>query len=800
MPDKEENKKDLLNTSPFNKIASSIKQNMDRLYQSTWFSTSLEKDSRESIVSNINGYIDNIMSNNLDISGVSNISNLYKRLKQTSDDPSTLTAFRNLFENKTLMNSIFSSYSQNRYLYDYDAEIDVVCKYMNKIEESLLVLKDNVLSTDHFSKDFISVINNSDNSDDELFSKRLDELKKTYNLLEKYEEYYYNASKYGEEFVYHVPYSKAISRIVKDRENLNITKANLNLEAGTFNGRQLPPKFDKVRNVTKTFGVLEVELCKSGVVSSIYESYEKDNRDRMLISEQSMETAFNENVMLFDEETPPKKRDDINDPISIDDTNVYKDRGQDSNILKVLGKLGKPYYKTKDGIIPNKDLDDYMDNYEKEASADDGLYDMNKRSGKKTKFDIPGCILNSLDRHNVIPIFINGEDICLGYYYFEFQEKRDFMINSSMRLSDPMMSVTNGNNFASENDQAEHDKALRYISSELSKYIDASFINRNQDLKKEIYAILKYNQIYNSSNPNKMRVTFIPPEDITHIYFELDPHTHRGRSDLHKAMLPAKLYTAMYITASIMIMTRGYDKRVYYVNPGIEANLTEALMNVINQVKQGNFGIRQIRNNLNQVLNITGRFNDYFILKNPNGDSPVNMEVIQGQNIDIKTDLMNMLEEMAINSTGVPIEIVQTRQNSMDYAIQLTMSNSKFLRLVFKRQAKANIFFSRITEKVYNYHFKKNDMLSFELPPPTFLSVTNNTQFFDNLNNYATHIVEMEWDGSQDDEVGKNWFMKEIKKDMAGTYYNKEYMQRVLKRAKHLAQIFPLPPKPPENG
>ena len=498
-----------------------------------------------------------------------------------------------------------------------------------------------------------------------------------------------------------------------------------------------------------------------------------------------MHSVYLESGEIIEEERPPAKLPaGSNRPIAIDDTNVAKgkDRGQDTHFLANLKRIGKK----KEPLIPDNEIDDYLKNMDKEVSADDGLINLNPKYGDKNrnnKFDIPGAIIKQLDRHNVIPMIIDN-DICLGYYYFEFQEKRDFMINSSMRLSDPMMTITNGNNFASENDQAEHDKALRYISSTLSQYIDSNFINRNQDLKKEIYAILKYNQVYNNPNPNKMRVTFIPADDIEHIYFDLDPHTHRGRSDLHNSMLPAKLYSAMYITTSIMTMTRGYDKRVYYVNPGLEANLTEAMFNVINQIKQGNFGIRQIRNN-------------YFILKSPSGESPINTEIISGQNIEIKTELMNLLEEMAINPTGVPLELVQTRMNSMDYAIQLTMSNSKFLRLVFKRQAKVNEKFSRILEKVYNYHYKKNDILEFNLPPPTFLTITNNTQFFDNLNNYAAFIGDMKWDGDPNDENGKNTFIKEIKIAMAGTYYNQDFMDAILRKAKQKAQIFPLPPKQP---
>ena len=50
---------------------------------------------------------------------------------------------------------------------------------------------------------------------------------------------------------------------------------------------------------------------------------------------------------------------------------------------------------------------------------------------------------------------------------------------------------------------------------------------------------------------------------------------------------------------------------------------------------------------------------------------------MQGQQIEIKTELLNLLEEAAINSTGVPLELIQSRQ-SPDYAMQLTMSKTKF--------------------------------------------------------------------------------------------------------------------------
>ena len=803
MPDKkkDDKSKELLTKSPFNKMADNIRDGLNKIYQSFRFTTPDIKDSREDIRRNIDSALDSIISNNTDVSGEGNVSRLLKRMMQTANSSDTINAFKNLFEDRQLMSSVFTSYSQNRYLYDYDAEIDVIIKYMPKLKEALLIMKDNVLSTDHFSKDFINAKNISDLSNDNMFERRMNELKMYYNLLDKFEDWYFKTSMYGETFIYIVPYSRGIANIMKDKENIAIDKGTMNLESFeyNFNGTRqpLPSKFESVRSVLKEIGNIEIEINHSNCIQSVIQETVQNYKQIKSFNEQSMETYFNEEVLL--EEKPPKQMTNAssNKPIAIDDYNVAKDdKHTDSNLINSLQKIKK--IKKKEPLIPDDKIDDYIKSIDKDISADDGLISvgLDGKVKSKTKFDIPGAIVKELDRHNVIPIMVDTE-ICLGYYYFEFQEKRDFLINSSMRLSDPMMTVTNGNNFASENDRSEHDKALRYIASEISKYIDSKFVNRNQDLKKEIYAILKYNQIYNNPNPNKMRVTFIPTDDIEHIYFEIDPYNRRGRSDLHESMLPAKLYTAMYITTSIMSMTRGYDKRVYYVNPGIEANLTEAMFNVINQIKQGNFGIRQIRNNLNQVLNIQGRFNDYFILKSPNGESPINMEVISGQNVEIKTELMNMLEEMSINPTNVPVELVQTRMNSMDYAIQLTMSSSKFLRFIFKRQSKVNKKFGRILEKIYNYHYKKNDMLDFTLPPPTFLSVTNNTQFFENVNNYATQVAEMTWDGDPNDEFGKNTYIKEIKKAMTGSYYNQEFMDKILKKAKQIAAIMPMTAKQP---
>lgn len=778
--------KDLTQDSNVKKLFGFVQSGLNKLYQNTFYTTPENRNSREAIGRDINNALDHIISNNLDISGEPNISRLYSRIMNAQNDKDTVKAFEKLFDDKQLMSSLMASYSDNRYLYDFDGEIDIILKYMPKLHEALKTKRDNVLTTDHFSKDYITAINTSDITNDDIFSKRMDEIKKQYRLLDKFEEWYDMTSKYGDQFIYIVPYSKAFKNLLKNKID-EPSRLKMSFESGVVcnvdgTDVKLPKKFNNVSESTwKSIGNIEIECNFSGKIESAIQEHADAMKERESIHEQSMSYMF-EQAMTE----------------GVDLKNIAKDiaTGQpNTDQMKSnvdVSKLTKLKKLKKVPLIPDEDLDKYLSEIDKENKknvSSDGLTNLADYDNSKVNIDILGCVVKTLDRHCVLPCCVDGE-ICLGYYYFEFENKDKFDYRNNPKYSSPMLSMNNTDFLTG--DGRDRDRALRYISSELSKYIDAKFIKKNQDLKRELYAILKYNETMNLNETTKIRVTFIPAEDIVHCYNKIDRKTHRGISDLQESLLPAKLYTAMYITASIMTMTRGYDKRVYYVDPGTEDNITDAMLTVLDQVKKGNFGLRQIRTNLNQVLNITGRFNDFIIPKQAGGDAPIQMEVLQGQDINIKTDLMQMLEQMAVNATEVPMDVIETRL-SVDYAIQLSMSNSKFLRVCFKRQSVWNELGSRILTKIYNYQYNTHDSIEFELPPPVTLNVVNSTQFMDNLNNLAAHICEIEWNGSDDDEQGKNAFMKEIKKLYAGTFYNKNLIAKTLARAKQVGTIKPVP-------
>lgn len=741
-------------------LIGTIRDSLKDLYQKSFYTPASSRDDLINIKNQINNSLNNIQSNNIDNVGELNITNFYNRIMSAQGDKNVISSFKDIFENPTVMDSIIGdSHNVSMYQRAIDAEIDTILKYMPKLAEALSTKTDNVLTSDHFSKDFINIINKTDltENDDPKFYKKLVDLKDIYKLEEKIEQWYDNAQKYGEEWVYHTPYKKALARLLKAKQDavsngFDKTHVSLNKlkesctfisESGIMNFKEKLPKQVQILEGTKQrtlqlqeddyapFNNLTIELNTCGVLESSIREYEAMRNNKIAIAE----------------------------ACSL----------------------------TEEAILDGKDL-----SYKKindSTTSPDGLTDVEQDISKiEESLHVPGCVVKKLIRHNLQPIWI--EDTFLGGYYFEFlNDNGRNILKTSTRFNGNDVNMNFSNTDVVNNDNlVRRDKMISYFAGQLSQYLDAKFINSNQDLRKEIYTILKQNDMYNVNNTIKgIRVTFIPPEHLEQIAFKLDPITHRGVSDLHNALLPAKLYSALYITNTIAIMTRGMDKRIYYVQQNIETNIAKTMLTILNNVKRSNFGIREVEN-LKRVLNITGRFNDHIIPKSPSGDTPINIEVLPGQNIEIKTELMTMLEEMAVNQTEVPLEMIQTRQNNIDYAIQLNMSSSKFLRKTYKRQRQYEKHCSRIITSIFNAEYNENVEIKVTLPPPMFLNITNKSQFIENTNNLAQSVTDMELAEEQDDLV-KQLFLKFYKKSLTASYLDYDLIDKCVKKARQTAQI-----------
>ena len=755
------------------KIANLIQSGNDDIYKSTYYSDPDNKKQLNDLKSSIDSSIKDILDINTGSIGEPNMSRLYERMYFNSqNDSDTVKEFEKIFGDNEFINNLSNAYTDNRWVKAIDEELDETLKYMPKLEEALQTLRDNVLSADSFSKDFLSLqaqIETNNNQDQ--FNNNIDELKSKYDLLKLTNEIYYDISKYGEVFIYCVPYEKAIQTLMDRKtdgrgiaiktnfkENSVLMESTIDSSSNTID----VSNFNLNENEKMDFNI-NFEVDNSGVLSTIVEAEMNARNMQKSVNEQSIWEQYITEASSLNEGVT----DIINDgkPYAFDNVERYQAGGK----LPEHHNFDKTIY--DDMELPN--IDD---------TTADGLVDPKKQKNTKIK-NMNGCIVKKLRRDRVTPIMIN--DINLGYYYFEYDDFTTFYEDSH-----PSTGMVNTITGLRSNGRAEaydvlqrRDEMVRYLASQLAEKIDTKFIDNNQDLKKEIYYILKYNDEFcnNATDVRNIRVTYIPPQDIHHMYFDIDERTNRGISDLNLSLIPAKLWVAIYITNCLAVMTRGNDKRVYYVRQSVESNISKTLLKTINEIKKSNFGIRQIQS-INNVLNLTGRFNDYIIPRGSDGQSPVEFEVMQGQQVEIKTELLNLLEEAAINSTGVPLELIQSRQ-SPDYAMQLTMSNTKFLRFVYGRQSQFQLLLEPLLTKLYDVEYGTTDKIKVTLPPPLFINVTNTNQLITNTSDFCNSLVEIVMGDSQDD-ILKAKVGKKLKIYYLGSYVNMSMINDIIESAK----------------
>ncbi len=724
-----DDKKDKIAYNKARKLLSGIDTQMDDVFQSTYSSRNTNRKELDNISDELYDRVNSILSTNTDVQGVPNISRLYNRLKgnngKTSGDIEQINGgVQEIFNDPQLLNMVATNPDINRYIKSLDEQYDMICKYMPKLKDALDIKKDNVLSADNFTKSFINASNETSSTGErkELFDSRIKDIKERYKFEEKVDKWYDNASLYGEEFIWIVPYKKALDELIA--KNSGIIPHNIRLESTNLihEGKVDKEFFQIPENFKGNFGDVKISFDNSGMLSEAVMEAVKAQKI-LTNSKKSLYESFSEATS--------------NGTVKLDKT-IGSELQFDS------------YEVANDGLISGKKLD------------------------KDTLKDIPGCIVRTLVHHNVKPIYI--DNICLGYYYLEFSSRKKEAEKNNIVSTSTMP----GNSGTMDDIVNDNELMTRYLADKISNAIDKRFINANHDLKDEIYIMLKYNDQFNinANNYNDIKVTFLPPEDVVHFYFDLDEDTKHGVSDLKRALVPAMFHCLLDLSTTVGLVTRAQDKRIYYVKQNIETNVARTLLNVVNQVKKGNMGIRQMES-MNNILNIVGRYNDHIVPLGPSGDAPIQFEVMQGQQIDTPEILLNKWEETAINSTDVPLELINATL-SMDYAIKYTMSNSRFLRKVFKRQFIAERRLSGILTRIYNYEYGESEQVTVSLPAPTFLSMSNGGQLLQNTKDYVQQIADLEY---TEDGPEKKEFIKMMMRHLLATHMNTELIDKFKNQA-----------------
>jgi hypothetical protein len=190
-----DNKK--LSSRGINKKIDNLNTTVDNLYNIVYSTRVDNQNDLDRITDDIDNNLNDLLSS-VNNQNISNISNLIIRLqkKNGSNLDNLNKELESLVSDKSVIDTVNMENVQ-KYIQAENYQYDLILKYVPKLKEALEIMKDNVLSSDNYTKDFINVLGNKTNDQDtNIFNSRAKILIEKYDIQELFEDMYMKTAKY----------------------------------------------------------------------------------------------------------------------------------------------------------------------------------------------------------------------------------------------------------------------------------------------------------------------------------------------------------------------------------------------------------------------------------------------------------------------------------------------------------------------------------------------------------------------------------------------------------------------------
>lgn len=374
--------------------------------------------------------------------------------------------------------------------------------------------------------------------------------------------------------------------------------------------------------------------------------------------------------------------------------------------------------------------------------------------------DIKDCYIEYLDPRKIIPVKILNKTI--GYYYIKELETGEVNKNTFTNT----FSI-NPKGSASDLDTIEN-QFIGKIASKIAKSLDKKFIEENEKFKELIANALIYNDMYKK----KVRFQFIPAKYITEFAVNLDINGE-GTSILYPSLFYAKLYLGLLVFKMMSIITKSNDTRLTYIRQGnVDKDIVSQVQSVARSLKQRQMNFTDfMSSNATGLINKVGAGKDVFIPVGMSGEKAIDFDTLAGQDVNLNTDLMEMLRSGYITATGVP-SVLMNYINEADYVKTLVMAHSKYVGLVIGHQYNFNHSLTELYKKIMlcctDIPEEVVSSFKFVLSPPKAANNINMTDLIANSSQIASEFVKvLVGDNSEDaaDPYIKDYLYAEIFKE-----------------------------------
>lgn len=597
------------------------------------------------------------------------------------------------------------------------ADLKFITKFIPAIGEAVKVTLDSIVGADDLSSILTRVIELPKTLTEEEASQVIEEIErieKEEKLLRKLKNVdYKKALISGVHYVYAVPYAELFNEYerlkAKGKINKNPLAANPNLKpgAGKTSGFNIKAQ-ESYEDTTDSFAYESINLFDDSVIENLNSS-NMFNKEDIAEIKKSLKT----NTL----------------PIQVSDSEYPIDALESvASYQAIQNHLGNYINKFESAEVQYKDF------------ASSGTYDINKANSKPKKFNTKGTYIKHIDAKYMLKIKIFDEVI--GYFYVRDTPISKKDVSTQSITNNTLFSI--GSNLFNSTKLTENKRnaAIRSIVDTISEGIidkfSNKFVNKNSEFKRIIADCIIQNGLVN----NQFQIQFIPAKYV--IPFVINENEDGdGESILADSLFPAKLLLSLVVNKLLTYLNKGGNKTIAHIKKGpINLDGGNHIQRVIRMLQESQITFSDLLST-NLTFAKFARDGNLSIPSAKNGDRLVEFEVQEGQQVDMKPEMEEWLEKMAIMGTGVP-SVIMEYTDAADYAKSIVTANIKFAGRVASLQGdledpttdlyKILLLNSNLDEELKN---KAIQGLKFVLPRPKVLANQNISEYLSTIQQSA---------------------------------------------------------------
>lgn len=548
------------------------------------------------------------------------------------------------------------------------ADIHQVSSQLIELKEALHTMRDAIVSPDINTGRINRLISFGDAIDDKdgYYTSTIEAMEEKFDLSKKIKDFIVNYTlEFGEYYMYCVPYKVIFNDFMRKKANFKSSAMYSVNESAE----------DEVRAQTlKRSYTLASDSDADTFVESCFEKIESARRDSAThvsklnkdykIEKEKFTTEFKEllgRVTVNMEEIPLPVLEE-----GIDSLENFRE--------KFVNESGdaKIFEEARNDKVLYSDKDNKFKSYMKKSDSADGLFFANTKTTQKDQFeDVKDCYLKMVSPTQLIPITMMDEE--LGYLYLKAEPESVLsgLVSTGM--------------FNKEYDEHNRQKDIvSDIAARIVNRFDKKFLKENSNFKKLIVEAINYYDL----TENRITFQYIPKEYIFAFKVNVDEN-NKGVSMLEDALFYAKLYLMLLLFKMMSIIMFSNDQKVNYVRQsGIDKNLANNVQSIIRQKQARCINMMDLFS-YTTLINKVGSGMEAYIPTGRNNERPVETEILSGQEVQLNTELMELLRNSYILATGVPSAIMNYL-NEADFAKSIETANSKFNGRVINYQIDLN--------------------------------------------------------------------------------------------------------------